>query len=1153
MADPFKLPEQKEPANFDKSGFEKSNYDKANVEKGSVDKGSLELKTQEFMPTILIGLGGTGKEVMLRIRRQFVEKYGSLDDFPITSYLYIDTDNAPAEESGIARERDYLINEIDFKPSEKIFNPVNPSDYIHRINDVPHIKEWLNTTGEIGKLGTMNTGAGQIRPAARLAFYHNYDEIVYKLASAKSTITDSRSINVVKDRHNIKSVNTEKINVYVITSISGGTGSGMYIDMGFLIRHLFRNQAVSSCYIVLPKIYQGYGKERVFANGYAALMELEHYNLKNPFNVAWKKNENHKFQPGVYDDVYLIDGENSKNLSLSEQSNRDIYKMIADTIFQDFSNSDFANYKRGVRVNLVQYKQRLYPDDNTVSENTFSRKYSTLGQSTISIPVDRIILSCAYKLCEDIINYYLTFAEGSQSSIDAYLREEMLPELGILESSSKHQLLNTLYSMGEKSSIQSQIKTFLNNMKNELVSGRRGDKWSAHINSEKQKFDTNFKDDNDITRKGLFYSQIYANRTNIINKIIGDRDRNIVGSLERKINSLINDSTRGVFYAISLLRRLQFILTNGNFDYIPAFEKEIKDLQILVSRLEAEVKSRMQDLREDESRSKLNVMRKAAMEGTLEKLLKVLDEYYNALIKLHSRYYAKEICQRMLALVERGSKTDDGKILFTGLISDINKLTGNLGILKENFKRKYEYFIQKQDTSFNLNIYEPDDVRNEYYLKYIGSGQGATDRIKVLAFELLKELNASDVTDIVNILKDSDAKIVEENMLRFARKQFEGIREDYNITEIIFERDILRSESKIRGMLNQAFPWLRINEVPGRFKLDNSAKKFYIGVRTNTPSFVKFKNLITSIAGSSIEFKDSADNSSLTFYTEWAGFPLFYSYTISEEMKNYYKNLVKNSNIDMHNNKNYFVYGDIIPLTNEERKRYDESYKAFILGLIFGLFEIDFEVNPATGERKAFFKYTLQEGITVSRTEQLGIETRLINRLFEEEGPESLRYKILKEADSLKKKFIDRELFAEVLLIFEYYYENVYKLEEVEIAGQAKKKTETYQYKIVRELAREIENYIPADSKDDFVKSVKTLRKNLDKFSFLCGDGNKRVLRIKQLLDGGDEVRQSEPAAKVQKGGSFNLDELKKLKQALDENLITKDEYEAAKKRILNL
>lgn len=1132
MADPFKLPEQKEPV--------------------TIEKGSLELKTQEFMPTILIGLGGTGKEVLLRIRRQFVEKYGSLDDFPITSYLYIDTDNAPAEESGIARERDYLINEIDFKPSEKVFNPVNPSDYIHRINDVPHIKDWLSTTGEIGKLGTMNTGAGQIRPAARLALFHNYDEIVYKLTSAKSTITDSRSINVVKEKHNIKNVNTEKINVYVITSISGGTGSGMFLDLGFMIRHLFRNQAISSSYIVLPKIYQGYGKERVFANGYAALMELEYYNLKNTFNISWKKNEPHKFQPGVYDDVYLIDGENCKNLSLSEMSNRDIYKMISDTIFQDFSNSDFANYKRGVRVNLVQYKQRLYPDDNTVTENTFSRKYSTLGQATISIPVDRIILSCAYKLCEDIINYYLTYAEGSQSSIDEYLREEMLPELGLAESNSKHQMLNSLYSMGEKSSIQSQIKSFLNNLKNDLISGKRGDKWSSYITSEKMKFDTNFKDDNDVSRKGLFYSQIYSNRNNIIKNIIGDRERNITGKLERKINSLINDSTRGVFYSISLLRRLQFILTNGNFDYIPTFDKEIKDLQILITRLEAEAKSRLQDLREDESRSKLNVMRRAAMEGTLEKLLKVLDEYYNALIKLHSRYYAKEICQRMLGLIERGTKTDDGKILFTGLISDINKLTGNLGLLKDNFRKKYEYFIQRQDTSFNLHIYDPDDVKNEYYTAYIGSGQNATDKIKVLAFELLKELNASDVTDIVNILKDSDAKIVENSMLKFARKQFEGIREDYNITEILFEKDVLRSESKIRGMLSQAFPWLRINEIPGRFKLDDSAKKFYVGTRTNTASFNKFKSLIHSIAGNSVEFKDSADNSSITFYTEWAGFPLFYSYTVSEEMRNYYKNLSRNLNIDLHIDKDYYVFNDIIPLSLEEKIRFNESYKAFIMGLIFDLFEIGIETDTTTGMKKAVYSYTLPEGITVKRTEQLGIESRLINRLYDEEGHDSLRNKILKKAENVEKELIKSNKFAELLLIYEYYYENVYKPEEIAISGEAKKKNETYQYKVVRELARKVENSIPDEEREKYISKVQKLKSNSDSFSKISGDGIKRILKVKELLN--EEVTSdADSNAGEQNKSGISYAKLVELKKALDDKLITQEEFEKAKNKFLNL
>lgn len=1112
-------------------------------------KEKLDLKTQELMPTIIIGLGGTGKEVMLRLRRQFAEKYGSIQEFPILSYLYIDTDNAPSEESGIARERDYLINDIDFQPAEKIFNPVNPSEYIYRIQDVPHIKEWLSTTGEIAKLGTMNTGAGQIRPAARLAFFHNYDEIVAKLTSAKSRITDSRSINQVKDIHKIKNVNTDKINVYVISSVSGGTGSGMILDMGFLLRSIFRNQAVSSCYIVLPKIYQSYGKERIFANGYAALKEFEYYNLKNPFEVTWKKNEHHKFQPGVYDDTYIIDGENSKNLSLSDQNNKDIYKMLADTIFNDFSNSDFANYKRGVRVNLVQYKQRLWPDDNSITDNTFSRKYSSLGQATISYPIDRIVISCAYKLCEDIVNYYLTYAEGSQSDVDTYLVNEFLPELGLLESKNKFQLLDSLYRSGEKSSIQSNIKTFLTQLQNDLVSGKRGSTWSTYLLSEKMKFDTNFKDDNDVGRQGMYMSQIFSNRSGYISGLIGDRERNHAGTLEKKINALVNDSTRGVFYAINLLRRLQFVLTDGNFDYIPKYEKEIKDLQTVVARLDAEFRKQFQELKEDENRSKINVLRKTAMAGTLEKVLANMEEYYNAIVKLKSRYYAREICLRVLALIETREKSATDKIVSSGLIADLNKLTGNLGVLKNNFRKKYNYFITKQETSFNMLVYEPDDVESEYYNRYIGTGAAATEKISSLSNRLLKELGASDVTDIVNILRERDAQIIESRMLSFARKQFDGIRDDYNITEMLFEKDPIRSESKIRGMLNQAFPWIRTREIPGSFKLDESAKKFYIGIKTDSPSFRKFQSLIQSIAGSAVEFKDSADNSCITFYSEWAGFPLFYSYTVAEEMKPYYKHLSQNHNVDLHINKNYFIYHDIIPLNDEERMRLDEAYKAYLMGLIFGVFD----VIPETESAKAIYKYTKQEGITVKRVEQLGIESRLVNRLFEEQGKDALRYRILKDAEEVQEKFFKANKLAEMLAMYEFYYDEIYKPAEFEISGDAKRKIETYQYKILRNLSQEIENKISNLERPAFEERVVRMKNNPNEISRLAGDGLKRILKVEEILAGAmtpdPGVKKNDDAS----GQSVSKNKLREFKEALDEGLITQEEYEKAKKEFLGV
>src|SRR5271166_6576855 len=43
-------------------------------------------------PTMLIGIGGTGVDVLMRVRRQFFERYGTTG-FPIVGYLALDTDS----------------------------------------------------------------------------------------------------------------------------------------------------------------------------------------------------------------------------------------------------------------------------------------------------------------------------------------------------------------------------------------------------------------------------------------------------------------------------------------------------------------------------------------------------------------------------------------------------------------------------------------------------------------------------------------------------------------------------------------------------------------------------------------------------------------------------------------------------------------------------------------------------------------------------------------------------------------------------------------------------------------------------------------------------------------------------------------------------
>lgn len=77
-------------------------------------------------PTIIIGLGSTGKAVLLKIRKMIVEKYGALDQLPIISFLLIDTD-ANNLKSQPQRERINNQN-ISLRDEEKVHASINEAD-----------------------------------------------------------------------------------------------------------------------------------------------------------------------------------------------------------------------------------------------------------------------------------------------------------------------------------------------------------------------------------------------------------------------------------------------------------------------------------------------------------------------------------------------------------------------------------------------------------------------------------------------------------------------------------------------------------------------------------------------------------------------------------------------------------------------------------------------------------------------------------------------------------------------------------------------------------------------------------------------------------------------------------------------------------------
>jgi hypothetical protein len=227
----------------------------------------------KMAPSIIVGLGGTGQQVLLKIRRLFAERYGSSEAVPAVKYLYIDTDRAPASQEDLTRDNDPLLTAIDFKPAETLSLGVNVREYVRNIDKYPNVKRWFKTNGELSDLGYLEGPAGQVRSAGRLAIFEHFDQI-------RDALSEAESVFALANQEAMREMDFEVdyscLNVYVITSLAGGTGSGMFLDLGYLIKHFYADrQPTVIGFGVLPKAYSRHGT-RTLANGCKSSTTMRH-------------------------------------------------------------------------------------------------------------------------------------------------------------------------------------------------------------------------------------------------------------------------------------------------------------------------------------------------------------------------------------------------------------------------------------------------------------------------------------------------------------------------------------------------------------------------------------------------------------------------------------------------------------------------------------------------------------------------------------------------------------------------------------------------------------------------------------------------------------------------------------------------------------
>ncbi|MDE6301492.1 MAG: tubulin-like doman-containing protein [Muribaculaceae bacterium] len=227
--------------------------------------------------TLYIGLGGTGFKTLLHTKRAFIETYGEVP--PMIKFLAFDSDKNQYKNYSLSS----IHGDVKFDPAESSDIMVTQSkDKVSRNRSA---LSWLPDRN-LQAVADLENGCGMVRTNGRIAFSFNYRKSRSNIQNALNQIRNLTTVH--NDKYELISNDVE---VNIVFSIAGGTGSGNFLDMAYIVKDIFREQALPETskivgYMVLPDVYDAqltFGKERLFPNACGSLIDLD-YMMHFPFD-----------------------------------------------------------------------------------------------------------------------------------------------------------------------------------------------------------------------------------------------------------------------------------------------------------------------------------------------------------------------------------------------------------------------------------------------------------------------------------------------------------------------------------------------------------------------------------------------------------------------------------------------------------------------------------------------------------------------------------------------------------------------------------------------------------------------------------------------------------------------------------------------------
>src|SRR5262249_33351129 len=220
-------------------------------------------------PTLYVGMGGLAGQVLCRLKRRMARPLGNLSAAPFLQFLYLDVDRR-----AIRQRLSAPLSEA-FAPDEVLLTALHPPAYYR--DRAPQLRRWLERRWQYSIPRSLCTEG--IRPLGRLALMDNLEAVLARLRATIETLTspEARAAATVLGLN----LREQTPRIFLVASISGGTGGGMAVEAAYALRQVLDERQVAShgvCGLLLHAIGKKPAeREMACVNAVATLTELGHY------------------------------------------------------------------------------------------------------------------------------------------------------------------------------------------------------------------------------------------------------------------------------------------------------------------------------------------------------------------------------------------------------------------------------------------------------------------------------------------------------------------------------------------------------------------------------------------------------------------------------------------------------------------------------------------------------------------------------------------------------------------------------------------------------------------------------------------------------------------------------------------------------------